>query len=126
VPPLPGGNRLHFAWSKTADPTDLDNGWCKFTISSGDIGEDFPNLGFSRRHIIIGTTPINVPTKKDQFGRVRAIAKPRDGDTECREPQISIFGSLDAPLRQTDGQTAREPGAPREAGLGDRDRLPGR
>jgi len=52
--PGPTGNELLIAWSKSADP-DLANGWCTMAIPTGKLFDDFPKLGFSRKHILIGT-----------------------------------------------------------------------
>lgn len=49
------GNRLAVGWSKTSDPTDIVNGWCRFTIGTGSILEDYPKLGHDDNHLVIGT-----------------------------------------------------------------------
>ena len=54
-----GNNFLAFGWSKTADPSDLVGGWCRFALST-DVGgsrflEDYPKLGHDNVHIIIGS-----------------------------------------------------------------------
>src|SRR5438094_3186209 len=38
-------NFLAFGWSKTANPSDLVNGWCRFTISTDTTLDDYPKLG---------------------------------------------------------------------------------
>src|SRR5689334_10606039 len=36
---------LLFGWSKTADPSDLANGWCRYASPTGAIIADYPKLG---------------------------------------------------------------------------------
>ncbi len=101
---------LLLAWSKGPDPTDLRDGWCRLRIGTGKIVDDYPKLGFDRRHIVIGTNTLNFtdPNFK-KFSRIWAVGKPRDGQTSCKRPPVSSFGSAAEPLRRTDGRRAFTP-----------------
>jgi len=50
-----GANMLLFGWSKTSDPSDLTNGWCRFGIGRGKFLDDYPKLGHDDNFISIGT-----------------------------------------------------------------------
>jgi hypothetical protein len=106
-------NYLAFGWSKTADPSDLTGGWCKFRIST-DVGntkflEDYPKLGHDDQHIIFGTNS----TRGSSFftAHVYSLPKPANGDTSCpaSPPTASVFGSQATPLTTSDGTTAFTP-----------------
>jgi hypothetical protein len=104
-------NFLGFGWSKTADPTDLANGWCRFGISTGTKLEDYPKLGHSNTLITIGsnefddTTGAFVPVT----AQIWAIPKPA-GMAACVGPSAAYaFSSAAAPLRNADGTLADTP-----------------
>jgi hypothetical protein len=101
-------NALLFAWSKTSDPTDLNQGWCKLEVPSGRGSvDDFPKLGFSRRHVLIGT---NVGRKgKVVFSRIWVIGKPRAVAGGCDRPPIRSFGNARHKLRDAAGAQAATP-----------------
>jgi hypothetical protein len=101
-------NVLLFAWSRTSDPTDLEHGWCKLEMRSGRGSvDDFPKLGFSRRHVLIGT---NVGRKgKVVFSRIWAIGKPRTVAGGCDRPPVRSFGSAKRKLRDPTGRQAVTP-----------------
>jgi len=103
--PRATGNELLFAWSKTPDP-DLISGWCTMAIPTGKLFDDFPKLGFSRNHIVIGTNVSNLGTRTFEFARLWVIGKPLAGDTSCAEPPVTSFGSKANPLRGVDGHVA--------------------
>ena len=46
---------LLFGWSKTSNPSDLTNGWCRFGIPQGNLLEDYPKLGHDDNFLSIGT-----------------------------------------------------------------------
>jgi hypothetical protein len=104
-----GPNELMLAWSKTEDPSDLERGWCRHSIPTGALFDDFPKLGYSANHIIIGTNVADLGEGRLLFARIWAIGKPAPGDESCARPPISSFGSMDAPLRQADGLPAFTP-----------------
>jgi hypothetical protein len=98
-------NFLAFGWSKTADPTDLAGGWCRFVVST-DVGlnrflEDYPKLGHDNLHILFGTNS----TRGNSFftAHVYSLSKPANGNTGCSAPSLSVFGSPGSPLTTSDG-----------------------
>jgi hypothetical protein len=106
-------NFLTFGWSKTADPSDLNAGWCKFRIST-DMGstkflEDFPKLGHDNQHILFGTNS----TRGSSFftAHIYSLPKPANGDASCpaSAPTASVFGSTASPLTTSDGTVAFTP-----------------
>ena len=101
-------NVLLFAWTKTSDPTDLEQGWCKLEIRSGrGLVDDFPKLGFSRQHVLIGT---NVGRQgRVVFSRIWAIGKPRAVAGGCDRPPVRSFGSARRKLRDATGRQAGTP-----------------
>jgi hypothetical protein len=105
-------NYLDFGWSKTSDPSDLVNGWCRFrfTTDSGNTRflEDYPKLGHDNQHILIGTNS----TRGNSFftAHIYSIPKPANGVTTCTAPSpISVFGSPGSPLTTSDGDVAFTP-----------------
>jgi hypothetical protein len=105
-----GRNFLAFGWSKTADPSDLTNGWCRFVVST-DMGsrflEDYPKLGHDNLHILFGTNS----THGNSFftAHVYSLPKPANGDASCATPTLSTFGSPTTPLQTSDGDFAFTP-----------------
>jgi hypothetical protein len=107
-----GHNFLDFGWSKTADPSDLVNGWCRFVLST-DVGtsrflEDYPKLGHDNLHMLIGSNSV----RGNSFftAHVYSLPKPANGDTSCAAPSgVTAFGSPGSPLKTSDGTTAFTP-----------------
>ena len=105
-------NFLAFGWSKTADPSDLVSGWCRFVVST-DIGtsrylEDYPKLGHDNLHMLIGSNS----TRGNSFftAHVYSLPKPPNGDTSCTAPSaVTTFGSPASPLTTSDGTIAFTP-----------------
>jgi hypothetical protein len=105
-------NFLAFGWSKTADPSDLVGGWCRFSITT-DSGtsrflEDYPKLGHDNLHILFGTNS----TRGTSFftAHVYSLAKPANGDTSCSVTSaVTAFGSPGSPLTTSDGTIAFTP-----------------
>jgi PKD repeat protein len=61
-------NFLAFGFSKTNDPSDLVNGWCRYRVASStnspsatstDFFDDYPKLGHDDNHLIFGTNVFN-------------------------------------------------------------------
>jgi hypothetical protein len=105
----PNANSIFFAWSKSADPSDLAGGWCRMEIPLGRLFDDFPRLGFSAAHVLIGTNVFDVETRQFKFARVWAIAKPGADGAACERPAMTAFGSVRRPLREADGRLAVTP-----------------
>jgi hypothetical protein len=101
-------NFLAFGWSKTADPSDLVNGWCRFTISTGNSLDDYPKLGHDNLHILVGSNFV----RGNSFltSHIYSIPKPANGDASCpATPTASVFGSSLSPLTTADGDIAFTP-----------------
>jgi hypothetical protein len=96
-----GSSALAVGWSKTADPTDLANGWCQFFANTGTNSHDFPKLGGNDTLIAIGT---NVFANGRTFtnASIWAISKPPLGDVSCTPPTATVFGSARNPLLNAD------------------------
>ena len=107
-----GNNFLAFGWSKTADPSDLVGGWCRFALST-DVGgsrflEDYPKLGHDNVHIIIGSNSFRGNSLAT--AHVFSIPKPANGDTSCTVPSaVTAFGSPVNPLTTSDGDIVLTP-----------------
>jgi hypothetical protein len=102
-------DRLLFGWSKTADPRDLRHGWCQFRAPRERFFPDFPMLGFSRTHLVIGANMADADAHRVVFSRIWAIGKPASRAAGCRRPPISAFGTQQQPLRQADGRPSGTP-----------------
>jgi hypothetical protein len=110
---LSGNNVLLFGWSKTPNPVDLSNGWCKFGIIRGKFLDDYPKLGHDDDFVIIGTNVYDDTTAPDYHfvtANVGAIAKPAPGlDTCVAPPPASFFADGATPLLNADGSAAYTP-----------------
>jgi PKD repeat protein len=104
-------DRLAFGWSKTSDPTDLATGWCKYSMTTSPVLDDFPKLGHDDTHLLFGT---NAYSNGITFitARIWSLPKPAPGpETTCpvTPPTATIFGSPASPLRDADGTLAFTP-----------------
>jgi hypothetical protein len=100
-----GRNEVLFAWSKAGDPASLEQGWCKTSIDTGNLFDDFPKLGYSRGAIYIGTNVADLSERRVLFSRLWVIAKPVAGQS-CARPKTSRFGGPGTTFRQADGRRA--------------------
>ena len=83
-------NFLAFGWSKTADPSDLVGGWCRFVVST-DIGgrsglDDYPKLGHDNSRMIFGANAFRGNTFFT--AHIWSVPKPANGDTSCTAPAL--------------------------------------
>jgi len=105
-----GANMLIFGWSKTSDPSDLANGWCRFGIGRGNWLDDYPKLGHDNNFISIGT---NVYDDSTNFtfitANIFAIRKPLAGDTSCSVGSASYVADATHVLHNADDSTAFTP-----------------
>jgi Fibronectin type III domain len=107
-----GDNSLLFGWSKTADPSDLMNGWCRFGIGRGSDLDDYPKLGHDDDFILVGSNVFTdtVPGYKFETATIWAIPKPAAGDTSCAGPSTAwYFADAAHPLLNQDGSGAYTP-----------------
>jgi hypothetical protein len=105
-----GANMLIFGWSKTSDPSDLTNGWCRFGTPRGNLLDDYPKLGHDDNFISIGT---NVYDDSTNFtfltANIFAIRKPAAGDTSCSVNTVLYVADAAHPLHNADGSIAFTP-----------------
>jgi hypothetical protein len=105
-----GANMLLFGWSKTSDPSDLTNGWCRFGIPDGNVLDDYPKLGHDDNFISIGTNEYDDSTGYTfQTANIYAIRKPAAGDTSCAVGAAIYVADADHPLQNADGSIAFTP-----------------
>jgi hypothetical protein len=106
-----GANMLLFGWSKTSDPSDLTNGWCRFGIGRGSLLDDYPKLGHDDNFISIGS---NVYDDSKNFAfvtaNVFAIPKPAAGViTSCTSGGATYFADASHVLHNADKSVAFTP-----------------
>jgi hypothetical protein len=108
-----GNNALAFGWSKTADPSDLTNGWCHFGIGRGSDLDDYPKLGHDNDFIFIGSnvfSDVAAPNYTFETATLWAIAKPAPGDASCAGTgNAYYFADAAHPLLNQDGTFAYTP-----------------
>jgi hypothetical protein len=105
-------NYVLFGWTKTADPTSLPGGWCRYGVGTGSSLNDYPKLGHDANFITIGANVSSdtVPTYPFVTANIWAIPKPLAGDTSCSSP-VSAWYFADAThlLHNADGSLAFTP-----------------
>src|SRR4051794_24755712 len=107
-----GGDFLVFGFSKTTDPTDLVNSWCRYRINTdmgqpaGTFFDDYPKLGHSNSQVVFAANVFQGNTYRT--GHIWRYAKPAAGAlTTCpAAPAVTFFGSPASPLRTADGNLA--------------------
>jgi len=104
-----GANILLFGWSKTSDPSDLTNGWCRFGIDRANMLDDYPKLGHDNNFLSIGTNVYNDSTLTFITANIWAIRKPAVGDTSCSVGTASYVADATHVLHNADGSTAFTP-----------------
>src|SRR6266705_2536320 len=73
-------NFLVFGWSKTSDPSDLTNGWCRFGVYTGRTLNDFPKLGHDNNYMLFGTNLYDDADLNTEIsGQIWAYRKPANG-----------------------------------------------
>ena len=107
-----GNNYVLFGWTKTADPTNLPGGWCRYGVGTGSSLNDYPKLGHDANFIMIGSNVYSdtLPTYPFVTANMWAIPKPLAGDTTCSSP-VSAWYFADAThlLHNADGSLAFTP-----------------
>src|SRR6266542_3292936 len=98
-----GNQDFHFGWSKTADPSNLANGWCHFIVTTGLDLFDFPKLGHNTKYMIYGGNWYDTTLSGPPFegAQILWIPKPANGVTTCTVP--STVGQSVFPLVNGDG-----------------------
>ena len=101
-----------FGWSKTADPTDLAGGWCRYATQTGTNFPDYPKLGHDANFVMIGTNVFDTSKPALPFvtADVWAIAKPPAGLSTCAaSAPATHFADATHLLRNADGTLAATP-----------------
>ena len=105
-----GSNMLLFGWSKTPDPSDLTNGWCRFGIARGNLLDDYPKLGHDDNFISVGTNVYDDTTNYTFItANIFAIRKPASGDTSCTVGNAAYVADAAHILHNADGSLAFTP-----------------
>ncbi|HEX4837899.1 MAG TPA: PKD domain-containing protein, partial [Solirubrobacteraceae bacterium] len=75
---------FNFGWSKTADPTNLKTGWCKYHVNTEEFLVDYPKLGGDNDFLIIGANEFAMAKEEKYVGSsVVVIPKPAPGESSC-------------------------------------------
>jgi hypothetical protein len=105
-------NSVLFGWTKTADPSNLPGGWCRYGVGTGSSLNDYPKLGHDANFITIGSNVYSDTSPAYSFvtANIWAIPKPLAGDTTCSSP-VSAWYFADAThlLHNADGSPAFTP-----------------
>jgi hypothetical protein len=105
-------NYVLFGWTKTADPSSLPGGWCRYGVGTGSSLNDYPKLGHDANFITVGSNVYSdtLPTFPFVTANLWAIPKPLAGDSSCSSP-VSAFYFADAThlLHNADGSLAFTP-----------------
>jgi hypothetical protein len=101
-----GFDKFYYGWSKTPDPSDLVNGWCKFSVRTPGVLSDYPKLGHSSKYMLVGTNNFS-DTGVNPFvtAQITWMRTPDPGATSCVAPAVSHVGSAATPLKNGDGTT---------------------
>lgn len=102
-----GGEQLLFGFTQTGDPSDLDTGWCRYSIATPGFVDDYPKLGDDDGHLVIGANRFEGDTFRTAV--IYAIDKPAAGPTCPATPSFARFGSSASPLAQSNGDPAFTP-----------------
>ena len=104
-------NYVAFGWSKTSNPSDLVNGWCRFVVPTGTDFFDYDKLGHDNNFITIGANVFaNSGNGAFETAVIVSISKPARGSTACTLPsKLVFFGSPGAPLKNADSSPAFTP-----------------
>jgi hypothetical protein len=103
---IPGNDRFRFGWSKTPNPSDLVNGWCKFSVSTPGVISDYPKLGHSSRYMLVGTNNFSdLGINPFVTAQITWMRTPNPGVSTCTAPAVSHAGSATTPLMNGDGIT---------------------
>jgi hypothetical protein len=105
-------NYLVFGWSKTADPSNLSGGWCRFAAFTGNQLADYPKLGHDDNFVLIGANLYDDTTNNYVFttAAIWAQPKPPAGNlTSCSAPGLTAFADPQHRLLNGDGTSAFTP-----------------
>src|ERR1700693_1739681 len=103
---------LLFGWSKTADPSDLAGGWCRYASPTGSNVPDYPKLGHDANFVTVGTNVYDASNSSLPFvtADIWAIAKPSASQSTCSGSVAAThFGDATHLLKNADGSPAFTP-----------------
>jgi hypothetical protein len=108
---IPGNNYLVWGWSKTSDPSDLANGWCRFGVFTGDSLNDFPKLGHDDNYLLFGSNVYEDHDLNTELtANIWAYRKPASSDTSCAGTGVvTYFADAAHVLHNADGTPADTP-----------------
>ena len=101
-----------FGWSKTSDPSDLANGWCRYGTQTGTNFPDYPKLGHDANFVMVGVNTFDTskPDLPFMTADVWAMPKPPAAQSTCSTSvTTSHFADATHPLKNTDGTLAATP-----------------
>lgn len=106
-----GNNYLLLGWSKTADPSDLANGWCHYGISTANLLQDYPKLGHDNNYLMVGANEYDDRTSGFAFvtANIWTLPKPAPGDASCAVGSSTHFADPTHILLNADGSVAFTP-----------------
>jgi hypothetical protein len=115
-----GPNYLVFGFSKSGDPSDLDQGWCRYSIASGSTADghplldDFPKLGHDDQHMIFGSNVFALGGGGEGdfvTARIWSVPKPPAGALSVCPPAATAtaFGTPTSPLRTSTDELVTTP-----------------
>ena len=99
-----GLDKFLFGWSKTADPSDLVNGWCRFSRNTPGVLTDYPKLGHNSKYMLIGTNNYSDPNTF-LTAEIFWMRTPDPGVTSCSAPTVNSKGTQAQPLKNGNGTT---------------------
>ena len=105
-------NYLLFGWSKTADPSDLSGGWCRYGIWTGSNLQDYPKLGHDANFVTFGSNVFDGSKPGFPFvtANIWAIPKPGATDSTCSSPvTATYFADATHLLKNADTSLASTP-----------------
>ena len=99
-----------YGWSKTPDPSDLVNGWCRFSVSTPGVLSDYPKLGHSNKYMLVGTNDYS-DSGMNPFvtAQIFWMRTPAAGVTTCVAPTVNSRGSSLVRLKNGDGTLTSTP-----------------
>jgi hypothetical protein len=107
-----GNNFLVFGWSKTSDPSDLSNGWCRFGVGTANLLNDFPKLGHDDNFLLFGSNLYDDSQSNEPFvsAQIWAYHKPAPNDASCAGTGVATyFADATHLLHNADGTLADTP-----------------
>ncbi len=114
-------NYILWGWSKSADPTDLTNGWCKYSLATNAELDDFPKLGHDSKALAIGA---NTYTNGSFLtSKLWVVVLPGAGVTTCPSLNVNTFGTPKSPINNADGTKAFTPIPANTTDSGSNDRI---